>query len=71
MIIKIRVKPDSGKQEIVEIDGKYLFYHKQKAVRGRANAELMNLLSKRFKTSVKNISVRGKTSRDKIVEIRQ
>lgn len=71
MIFKIKVKPNSGKQGVEkEKEGKkqdYLVYVKSPAENNKANIEVIKLLEKHFKKSVKIKS--GFTSRNKIVEI--
>lgn len=68
MKIKIRVKPNSGKQEIVKIDGGYAVYLKSVPEKNKANAELINLLRRYFNKPVKIKS--GLTSRNKIIELK-
>jgi len=71
MIIKVRVKVGSGKQEIEKIgDNKYVVSLKERAENGKANLELIKFLKKEFKKNyeIKDIKIiKGKTSRDKIV----
>ena len=68
MIIKIKVYPHSGREEIVKIsDDEYKVYLKKPAEDNKANTELLKLLKKYFKTQVK--LVRGLKSRNKIVKI--
>ena len=71
MIIYIRVKPKSSKQEIEKInENSYLVCLREPAENNRANVELINLLTKYFKISIKDIKIKaGKTSRNKIVQI--
>lgn len=72
MIIKIKVKPNSSKQEIVKInEDEYSVYLKEKAERNKANIELMNLLARYFKVPVSKIFIRGRTSRQKLVEVKE
>ena len=69
MIIKVKAKPNSGKQEVVE-DKKsesYIVYLKSQPEDGKANIELLKLLKKHFHKPVRIKS--GLTSRNKIVEI--
>ena len=67
MIIKIKVKPHSGKQEIIKNRGEYVVCLKSIPEDGKANIELVKLLKKHFNKPVKIKS--GLTSRNKIVEI--
>jgi len=67
MKIKIKVKPNSGKQEIVKDNNEYIAYLKSVPEKNKANAELVNLLGKHFNKQVKIKS--GFTSKNKIVEI--
>jgi len=68
MKLKIKVSPNSKKQEIVKVnDSEYKVFLKKPAENNKANIELIKLLIKHFKKKV-NI-IRGFTSRNKIVEI--
>ena len=71
MIIKIKVKPSSEKQEIKKIgDEEYKVNLKKPAEDNKANLELIKLLSKKLKVSSKNIKIiKGLTSKNKIVKI--
>jgi len=69
MIIKIKVYPNSGKQEVIKItDEGYMVYLKSDTENNKANMELIKLLSKYFNTHDIKI-IRGKTSRKKEVSI--
>lgn len=67
MIIKIKVKPNSGKQEIFNDNGNYTAYLKSAPENNKANIELLKLLKKYFNKPVKIKA--GLTSRNKIIEI--
>lgn len=67
MKLKIKVKPNSGKQEIIKQDDFYLIKLKSSAQDNKANLELVKVLKKYFKKEVKIKS--GFTSRNKIIEI--
>lgn len=71
MIIKIKVKPNSKFQSINEqTDGSFIVYLKSPPVEGKANAELIKILSEKFKIPKTNIKIKsGIASRQKIVEI--
>lgn len=73
MIIKARVKPGSGKQEIEKInESEYLVWLKSKAEDNKANIELLKLLKKYFKDkySFEDIKIiKGLKSRDKIIRL--
>lgn len=68
MIIKIKVYPKSGREEIIKIsENSYKVYLKKPADDNKANIELIKLLRKHFK---KNINIiKGLKSRDKIIEV--
>ena len=67
MIVNVKVKTQSGKQEIVKLDeDSYIVSLKSIAENNKANIELLKLLRKYFKKHVK--IVKGKTSRNKIAE---
>mgnify|MGYP001581758024 CR=1 FL=1 len=68
MIIKIKVKPNSDKQEIENIDGNnYKISLKSKPENNKANIELIKLLKKHFGKDIKII--KGLGNRNKIVEV--
>ena len=71
MIINVRVKPNSSKQEVKKIEERgYIVSLKKPAEDNKANIELLNLLKKHFKVPVKNIKIiKGLKSRNKIVDI--
>jgi uncharacterized protein len=72
MILKIKVKPGSGKQEITKISNdEYLVSLKQRAEDNKANIELIKLLKKYLKVEVGDINIiKGLKSKNKIIEIR-
>ncbi len=67
MIIKIRAKPNSERQEIVANDKEYVVYLKSAPENNKANIELIKLLTRYFKKEIKIKT--GKTSRNKLIEI--
>jgi len=68
MIISVRVKPNSSKQEVERVSEKeFLVYLKKPARDGKANDELLKLLKKYFGKPVKIKS--GLTFRKKMLEI--
>jgi len=68
MRIKISIKPNSSKNEILEQEGDtYKIAVKAAPIEGKANQELIKFLSKHFKKKAKIIS--GKTSKHKIIEL--
>lgn len=71
MIIKVKAKPNSNEQKIEEKEGVLHVSLKESAEKNKANIELINLLAKHFNTSAKEIKIlRGKTSRNKIAEVK-
>ncbi len=66
--MKIKVKPNSGKSEIIKTGGEFVAYLKSKPENNKANTELIKLLKKRFRKEVKIKS--GFASRNKIIEIK-
>lgn len=71
-IVTIRVQTKSGKHEVAETmaDGTIKIKLKSPAQDGKANEELIQLLSKYFKVKKQKITIlRGKTSRNKLIEI--
>lgn len=68
MLIKVKVKPNSKKQEIVKISKEeYLIYLKKPAQDNKANEELIKLLKKELKKPAR--IVKGLTSRTKLIEV--
>lgn len=71
--IKIKVKPNSGKQEIIEnSDGNAtgcLVYLKSAPENNKANLELIKVLEKHFKKKIKIKS--GFTSKNKLIEVEE
>ena len=71
--LKIKVSPNSSKNEIGETlsDGTIKIKLKAPPVEGRANEELINFLSKIWKTPKSQIKIiKGLTSKTKIIEIK-
>lgn len=71
MRISISVKPNSGKSEIEELgDGSLVVRLKSAPVDGRANEELVRLLSKHFHVPQKSIIIKqGSSGKKKLIEI--
>jgi len=68
MIIKIKVHPSSGREEIIKItQDEYKAYLKKPAVDNKANIELIKLLKKHFKKTP--IILKGFTSSNKVIDI--
>jgi len=67
LIIKVKVKPNSKKQEVKEENGIYIVRLKSPPENNKANVELIKLLTKHFRKSLKIKS--GFTSKNKTVEI--
>lgn len=68
MIIKIRVRPNSKKQDIEKIgESEYKVSLKEKAEDNKANIELLKFLRKQFGKEAKII--KGLKSKNKIVKI--
>ena len=65
--MKIKVKPNSGKQSIEKKGDLYLVNLKSAPENNKANLELVKLLKKYFKKDIKIKS--GFTSRNKFVEL--
>lgn len=72
MLIHVKVKPNSSKQEIENFgDGRYLVHLKSIPENDRANIELINLLSKELGVSPKSFHIKfGRTSNNKLIEVR-
>lgn len=72
MIIYVKVKPNSSKQEIESFGGeRYLVYLKSSPENDKANIELINLLSKEMGVPPKSFTIKfGRTSDKKIIGIK-
>jgi uncharacterized protein len=72
MIIHVKVKPNSSKQEIESFgDGRYLVYLKSPPENDKANVELIKLLSKELGVPPNKFKIKfGRTSDKKMIEIR-
>lgn len=68
MIIKVNVRPDSGKQQVVKDAGGYTIYLESPAAHNKANIELIKVLKKYFKKEIRIKS--GLHSRKKIIEVK-
>lgn len=66
-ILAIKVKPNSSVTEITEKDGLLTVKLRAPAKDGKANQELVKLLSKHFNAEVEIIS--GKTSSRKLIKV--
>lgn len=71
MIIHVKVKVHSGKQEVENFgDGRYLVYLKEHPENGKANDELIKVMSKHLGTPAGRIKIKtGFTSPNKMLEI--
>lgn len=71
MIIKVKVKPNSSKEEIEKSDeNNYEVYVNAKAEKGKANLALIKILAKHFNIPTSKIKIkRGVSSHNKIIEI--
>ena len=67
MRIEIKVRPQSGKSEIQEVNGRYLVFLKSPPEQWKANQELLKIAKKYFRKPVKIIL--GKTSKNKVIEL--
>lgn len=67
--IKVKVKPNSGKQEIVENENSdgYIVSLKSAPENNKANIELIKILEKHLKKKIKIKS--GFTSKNKLIEV--
>ena len=71
MIIKVKVKPNSSKQEIEPFGEKsYLVHLTEPPENNRANIELINLLAKYFNTPPGRIRIKtGFSNKEKLIEV--
>jgi uncharacterized protein (TIGR00251 family) len=66
-LIKIKVKPNSNKNEIIDCDNFYKVNVKKPAEDNKANIEVIKMFSKKFNKRVK--IVKGLKSKDKILKV--
>ena len=71
MQINIKVKPNSKEQKIIEeTDGSLIIRLKSPPVDGKANKELIKVLSKKYNVPKSYIRIKsGVSSRQKLIEI--
>ncbi|MDY6901314.1 MAG: DUF167 domain-containing protein [Cyanobacteriota bacterium] len=71
MQINVKVKPSSKEQKIIdEVDGSLTIRLKSPPVDGKANEELIKVLSKKFNVPKSYIRIKsGISSRQKLIEI--
>ncbi len=70
MVIKVRVKPSSRRSGVEKRGEVYVIHVKSPPVEGRANKELIEVLSDYFGVPKSSIRiVRGLSGRNKVVEI--
>jgi len=70
MIIKLKVIPNAKEERIEKLSvGEYKIKVKEKAVRGKANRRVAEILAKYFDVPVRNIKIKGLKTQKKIVEI--
>lgn len=67
MIINVKVKTNCSKEKIIEQDDYLKVELKNKAEKGEANKELVNLLSKHYGKRVRII--KGLKSKNKVIEV--
>jgi hypothetical protein len=70
-LLQVKVKPNSKQQNISEEpDGTLTIRLKSPPVDGKANAELIKLLSKRFNVPKSQITIKsGLSSKNKLIEL--
>ena len=71
MLVKVRVTPNSKEARVVKVgEAEFEVKVDERAIDGRANRRLLEILSEHFSVPKSRISiVRGARSRDKILEI--
>jgi uncharacterized protein (TIGR00251 family) len=68
MIINVKVKPCSDRDELVNTNG-LVARVRARPMNGKANLALIKLLAKEFGVGSKDITIKNKVGREKIVEI--
>lgn len=71
MQIKVKVFPKSGRSEVEGVrNGRYIVRLKSSPKKGKANKELLEVISEHFHIPKGNLRIkRGFTSRKKVVEV--
>lgn len=70
MLIKIKVFPDSKKEEVEKIkDDKYVFYIKERPRNNEANERVLEIAKILFKGNRGIRLVRGRTTQNKTLEV--
>jgi uncharacterized protein (TIGR00251 family) len=64
-VLKIKVKPNSSKNEILKKDDFYIVKIKAKPEKGQANKEIIKLFTKKFKRKVRII--KGLKNKEKLL----
>lgn len=72
MILNIKTKPNSKKQELIQIsETKYIANVKSPPQNNKANIELIKILSKHFSIPQNQIRIKTPSSREKIIEVKK
>jgi uncharacterized protein len=72
MIIRITVKPNAKRSDVITDTGSICVWLKSAPIDGKANEELIQLLAKYFHVPQKSIHIkRGASGRKKTVEINE
>ena len=69
MIIKVKVKPGTKEEKIIQKNDYLEIFLKERAEGGKANKELIKILAKHFNVSSSAVRIKNPMSREKIVEI--
>ncbi len=72
MKIQVKVKPNSGKQKIEQLeDGSLVVHLKSSPVKGKANQELIEVMAKNYQVTQSQVAIRcGLFSKRKLIEIK-
>jgi uncharacterized protein YggU (UPF0235/DUF167 family) len=69
MIIKVKVKPNSGRNEFIIEKDYCIAYVKERAENNRANESLVLMIAKKYGVSKKKVRIKNPKSRKKIIDI--
>lgn len=70
MRVKVKVFPNKKEEKVIEGEGTYLVYLTERPIKGKANRELIKVLSRYFKVSKSKIRIiKGLKSKEKTIEI--
>ncbi len=68
-MIRVKVKPNSKKEEIKKVEDHYVICVKEPADKDKANKAVLKIISKHFKK--KALIKSGRTSKEKLIQLEE